>query len=279
MSPLVSVSWLQQNLTNPDIVILDASVSKVVGMEPIEYEQFSCIPNAKFCDLADKFHLASSKIANTMPTEQQFSEQAQALGINNQSTIVIYDNQGIYSAPRAWWMFKSMGLKRVFVLDGGLPAWLKQGFVTDDQYSNDGGAGDVTGLLAENSVLDAKQVLSAIDNSNQRIVDARSYSRFCGTAKEPRPGLRSGHIPSSVCVHFASLLENGHYKPQPQLSEVFAQAKLNKDHQLIASCGSGMTACILLLAAYSLGYNNLSLYDGSWSEWGADENLPVATIS
>ena len=277
MSPLVSVTWLQQNLTNPNIVILDASVSKVVGMEPIEYEHFSCIPNALFCDLAGKFHLASSNVANTMPTEQQFSHQAQMLGINHNSTVVVYDNQGIYSSPRAWWMFKAMGIDNVYVLDGGLPAWLEQGFATDSEYATPQSKGNVIGQLAQHSVVDAKQVLSAIDNSEQCIVDARSYSRFCGTAKEPRPGLRSGHIPSSICVHFASLLEQGRYKSPAQLAEVFDQAKLNKNHQLIASCGSGMTACILLLAAHSIGYTNLSLYDGSWSDWGADHNLPVAT--
>lgn len=279
MSPLVSVEWLSQHLDDPNLIILDASVAKVVGMAPLEYSHFSCIPNALFLDLADKFHLASSALSNTMPTNKQFSEQASALGIKPESKIVIYDNQGVYSAPRAWWMFKSMGIDNVAVLNGGLPAWLAQGLKTHSQYKTADDIGEVSGNLQENTVLTAQQVLAATDNSEQQIVDARSYSRFCGTAKEPRPGLRSGHIPNSVCVHFATLLNEGRYKSEQALTEIFATAGLDKNKQLIASCGSGMTACIVLLAGYQIGFKQLALYDGSWSEWGADHSLPTSTLS
>lgn len=278
MSPLVSVSWLKQHLTKPNLVILDASVSKVLGMTPIEYDEFCCLSNAVFCDLAGNFHLSTSQVSNTMPTSEQFGREASALGIDAQSDIVIYDNQGVYSAPRAWWMFKAMGFNKVRVLDGGLPAWLEQGLETQSEYTKPKATAQFTGQLQEDMVLAANQVLTAINNDNQQIVDARSYSRFCGTAKEPRPGLRSGHIPSSTCLHFATLLTNGKYKTEPELLDIFAQAGLDQNKQLIASCGSGMTACIVLLAAYYLGYRNLSLYDGSWSEWGADANLPAAII-
>lgn len=278
MSPLVSVSWLKKHLTKPNLVILDASVNKVLGMTPIEYDEFCCLPNAVFCDLAGKFHLSTSQVSNTMPTSEQFGREASALGIDAQSDIVIYDNQGVYSAPRAWWMFKAMGFNKVRVLDGGLPAWLKQGLETQSEYTKPKATAQFTGQLQEDMVLAANQVLTAINNDNQQIVDARSYSRFCGTAKEPRPGLRSGHIPSSTCLHFATLLANGKYKTEPELLDIFTQAGLDPNKQLIASCGSGMTACIVLLAAYYLGYRNLSLYDGSWSEWGADASLPAAII-
>lgn len=276
MSPLVSVEWLQKNLTNPDLIVLDASVEKVMGMTPIEYQEFCCIPNARFFDIAGKFHLASSPLPNTMPTSEQFSEQAMALGITPRSTIVIYDNQGIYSAPRAWWMFKAMGLTNVFVLNGGLPAWLNKEFGTHSQYGDSINQGEVNSHLQENSIITSQQVLVATNNPEQQIIDARSYSRFCGSVKEPRPGLRSGHIPNSTCVHFASLIQNGSYKSEQELENIFTSAKLDKNKQLIASCGSGMTACIVLLAAHIIGFKRLSLYDGSWSEWGADQSLPVA---
>ncbi len=278
MSPLVSVEWLQQHLAEPHLIILDASVSKIVGIEPIEYSEFCCIPGSQFCDIAGSFHLSSSPLSHTMPTDKQFSLQAQALGISSQSKIVIYDNQGMYSAPRAWWMFKAMGIQNVFVLNGGLPLWLRQGYKTDSDYQVTENKGSVTGTLQQGSVVTSQQVLAAINKPDQQIVDARSFSRFCGTAKEPRAGLRSGHIPNSINLHFASLLENGCYKSTTKLTEIFSQAKLSKANQLIGSCGSGMTACIVLLAAYILGYRNLSLYDGSWSEWGADDSLPLAKI-
>lgn len=279
MSPLVSVEWLSQHLDDPNLVILDASVAKIVGMTPIEYKQFCCIPNALFLDLAGRFHLASSPLSNTMPTSKQFSEQASALGIKPESKIVIYDNQGVYSAPRAWWMFKSMGIDNVTVLNGGLPAWLALGMKTHSQYKTADEIGEVSGHLQDDSLVTAQQVLTATDDSEQQIVDARSYSRFCGTAKEPRPGLRSGHIPNSVCVHFATLLNKGSYKSEQALTEIFAAAELDKNKQLIASCGSGMTACIVLLAGYQIGFQKLALYDGSWSEWGADHSLPTSTLS
>lgn len=275
MSHIVSVDWLNANLNNPNLIILDASVKKVVGMTPLEYDEFSCIPGAQLCDLADAFHLKSSAVPNTMPTVEQFNLQARKLGINNNSTIVIYDDQGVYSAPRAWWMFKTMGIEQVFVLDGGLPEWLKQGFETSSEYVCKTNNGNVSANYQAQFVYQKDQVLKAINQQNCHIVDARSATRYTGTSKEPRPGLRSGHIPQSKNLHFATLLEKRSYKPLNELTDILNSLDISVDEQIITTCGSGMTACIILLAAYEVGYRNLTLYDGSWSEWGADSSLPV----
>lgn len=275
MSQLVSVDWLNTHINDQELIILDASVNKAVGMTPLEYDEFSCIPGAQYCDLAGAFHLKSSNVSNTMPTPEQFGLQARKLGINNNSTIVIYDNQGIYSAPRAWWMFKTMGFEQVFVLDGGLPEWLKQGFNTSSKYASKTSTGNISANYQAQLVCQKEQVLKAIDQPNCHIVDARSATRFTGTSKEPRPGLRSGHIPTSKNLHFAMLLEKRRYKPLSELTDIFNSLNITVDEQMITTCGSGMTACIILLAAHEVGYPNLTLYDGSWSEWGADSSLPV----
>jgi len=274
--PIVDTNWLEKNLDNSKLVLIDASVDKVVGKQPIEYQQFSCLPNSVHCDLKVAFHDAASTQPNTMPTPKQFEQQAQKLGINNDSIIVIYDNQGIYSAPRAWWMFKAMGLEQVYVLNGGLPIWLDEQRAISDSY-RESTLGTVSAKYNSSMLSDAYQVLGNIKTDDCKIVDARGPARFSGTTKEPRPGLRSGHIPSSINIHFAQLLtEDGlKYKEEAELKAIFVQAKIDISTQIIASCGSGMTACIVLLAAYSLGYKNLSLYDGSWSEWGANQELPV----
>ena len=271
--PLVTSDWLCENLDDENLVILDASMDKVAGKEPLVYDNFFCIKGAQKCDIEKTFHDASSDQPHTMPTAEQFTFEVQKLGINTESVIVIYDNQGIYCSPRAWWMFKYMGHQNVYVLDGGLPEWLDKGFDTSKQYSLKS-KGDFVGKYETGSVCTANEVLGAIGSNNQTIVDARANARFTGIAPEPHPGLRSGHIPTSTNIPFLDLLKGYRFKSLEDIREIFSQQGA-LDRQLICSCGSGITACVVILAANVIGLKDLCLYDGSWSEWGSDSKLPI----
>ena len=173
-------------------------------------------------------------------------------------------------------MFKIMGVKNVFILNGGLPAWLKQNYPTIPKYQVPK-QGNVVGQIQSELFQNAQQVLNAINNTDNTIIDARSCARFLGDSPEPRAGVRSGHIPSSINLPFAQLLTNGAFKDKNTLQRMFEKSDINLSHKLIFSCGSGITACIILVAAFEAGYQHLSLYDGSWSEWGSDETLPLET--
>ena len=272
-SPLVTADWLNDNLDNNNFVVLDASMDKVVGKEPLIYEQFYCIKGAQKCDVEQAFHDASGNQPHTMPTVAQFTVEAQRLGINTESTVVIYDNQGIYSAPRAWWMFKSMGHQNVFVLDGGLPEWLDKGYAIDQQYSSKP-KGNFEGAYQAGTVCGSDKVLEVIKTKEKTVVDARANARFIGVAPEPHAGLRSGHIPNSVNIPFLDLLSGYRFK-SPELIRALFEKQDSIDKQLICSCGSGITACVVMLAASVIGIEKLCLYDGSWSEWGSDDKLPI----
>lgn len=276
--PLVTSAWLLKHLGDSNLIILDASVDKVVGKEAIEYQSWTCIPGSLKFDLDKDFHDQSSPLPHTFPPISQFNQRARKLGINNHSTVVVYDNQGIYSSPRAWWMLTAMGLNNVYVLDGGLPLWLEGENPVDTHYGI-AKTGNFEAKPRENCVCGADGVLSNLDNIEAQIIDVRAAGRFSGQAPEPRVGLRSGHIPNSVNLPFAKVLsENGlTYLPNSQLTQVMSEAEINFNASPnIFSCGSGMTACIVLLAAYHLGLNNLCLYDGSWTEWGARQDLPIS---
>jgi thiosulfate/3-mercaptopyruvate sulfurtransferase len=272
-SSLVTVDWLHENLNDENLVILDASMDKVLGKEPLVYDHFFCIKGAQKCDIEKAFHDSSSNQPNTMPTAEQFTLEVQKLGVHANSIVVVYDNQGIYCSPRAWWMFKSMGHKNVYVLDGGLPEWLEKGFDIAKQYSSKP-KGDFVADYLDGSVCGAPEVLNAIDANDQKIIDARANARFTGTAPEPHAGLRSGHIPKSVNIPFLDLLRGYRFKSPEDIREMFKQQGA-LDKALMCSCGSGITACVVMLAANVIGIKDLCLYDGSWSEWGNDSKLPI----
>lgn len=273
-NPLVTTAWLAEHIADDNLVIVDAYMANVVGKEPLVYDAFSCLPTARKLDIEVDFCDHSSSQSHALPTEQQFTQAVQTLGINSDSVVVLYDNQGIYSAPRAWWTFKVMGFENVYVLDGGLPQWIKEGRETASEYTTISTLGNATAKEVKGLACDSEEVLNVI-NTDVAILDARGEMRFLGKAPEPREGGRSGHIPSSKNLPFSILLDEYTYRDEDTLRAIFAERVPSVDTKTYFSCGSGITACILMLAAVSIGYREVVLYDGSWADWGTNHALPI----
>ncbi|OCH19837.1 sulfurtransferase [Aliivibrio sp. 1S128] len=273
-NPLVTTAWLAEHLDDDNLVIVDAYMANVVGKEPLVYDEFSCLPTARKLDIEADFCDHSSSQSHALPTESQFTQAAQALGINSDSTVVIYDNQGIYSSPRAWWTFKVMGFEHVYVLDGGLPQWIKEGRETASEYATNKRVGNAIGKEVAGLACGSDEVLKAI-NTTTAILDARAEMRFLGKAPEPREGVRSGHIPGARNLPFSILLDEYSYQDKETLRAIFEERVPSVDTVTYFSCGSGITACILMLAAVSIGYKEVTLYDGSWADWGTNHALPI----
>lgn len=268
--PLVSSEWLNANINKSDLVILDVSnPTNKSGTKP-EFKNQK-IPNSRFFNLTENFSEKNSRFPNTFPSEEQFESECQNLGINNSDIIVVYDNLGIYLSPRVWWMFKVMGHESIYVLNGGLPDWIKKGFPTVENYQSPLKKGTFRASLNAEKVKYFDFIRSNISIHNHAVVDARSEDRFKGIVPEPREGLRSGHIPNSINIPYTFVLENGKYKPEEELLRIFKNAGID-DRPITFSCGSGVTACILLLAAEMVLKNETSIYDGSWTEYGSLTN-------
>lgn len=273
---LVSVEWLSTHLNDPDVIILDASVPPVVpGYVQINStENFRAIPGALRFDYDKKICDLDSNLPHMMPSESLFTAAARTLGINRHSKIVIYDDVGVYASPRAWWMFKAMGHDSVAVLDGGLPAWLENGLPCTNQLIENNAPGDFLGREQDGAFVTANQVLTLLSDSNAQVLDARSAGRFHGTAAEPRPGMRSGHMPGAASLPFPEVLDGKFFKSKKELEQLFL-SKAKQNQFIVTSCGSGLTACVLTLAAYLAGFEKLGVYDGSWAQWGQPGELPV----
>lgn len=275
---VISVAQLSDIITEKNLILLDASIPPIGNMKPPSsvWPDVS-IANARYFDIEHDFSDTSSRLPHTLPSPEKFEQSCRKLGINNDSQIVVYDNLGMFSSARAWYMLKAMGHKHVAVLNGGLPAWVKAGKPVEQAKRTEYPFGTFTVNYMKAYFVDADFVQETIHHSNVTIFDARSTDRFVGTAAEPRVGVRSGHIPQSISFPYAELLDEGQLKRPDELLVLFQKQHANMDNTWIMSCGSGITACILALAAGLIGHQHTRVYDGSWSEWGQDTKRPIAT--
>lgn len=271
----VNCDWLRTHLTDANLFVLDASMENPVNKSSVEVT--GIIPGALRFDFSHDIVDKNASSPNMMPSAYLFEQKIKQLGINQDSQVVVYDKQGLFSAARAWFMFKTMGFDNVVILRGGLPAWQAHGLETVEHYKEPNNGGDFVVTQDKQLFVDKHYVLNAISNDDVQIVDARGYGRFSGQEAEPREGMRSGHIPNSINLHYASLLNEGALLEKAELKRIFDEL-VPAPKEFIFSCGSGVTACILALAAEISGFENVKVYDGSWSEWGKDKLLPIDTV-
>ncbi len=274
---LVSTDWLAAHLKDPDLRVLDASwYMPDAGRDARAEYAAAHIPGARFFDI-DEISDQRSSLPHMAPSTEKFMSRMRAMGVGDGHQVVVYDGSGLFSAARVWWTFRLMGKMDVAVLDGGFPKWRAEGHEVEDlpPVVKDR---HMTVSRQNQLVKDVTQVAHASKLREAEIIDARSAPRFKGEVAEPRPGLRSGHIPGSYNVPFGTLLAaDGTMKPVAELRATFEAAGVDLSKPAITSCGSGITAAVLSLALERIGHRNHALYDGSWAEWGMYDDLPVQT--
>ncbi|MFN4143503.1 3-mercaptopyruvate sulfurtransferase [Aestuariivirga sp.] len=275
---IVSTEWLEAHLGSPDIAILDASWHMpATGRDAKREFLEGHIPGAQFFDI-DELSDTSSPLPHMLPSPEKFSSRMRKMGIGDGKRIIAYDSAGLFSAARAWWMFKVFGHEDVAVLDGGLKKWSAEGRPLEDGPARKPQERHFTARFRPSMLRDMKEVAAALKSGSAQVADARSAPRFRGEEVEPRSGVRAGHMPGARNVHYASLLNpDGTLKPAEEIRAAFEAAGVDPTRPVITSCGSGVTAAILSLALALLGTRDHALYDGSWTEWGSTEGAPVAT--
>ncbi|HDX8862517.1 3-mercaptopyruvate sulfurtransferase [Klebsiella michiganensis] len=271
----VAADWLAEHIDDPEIQIIDARMAPP-GQEErdlnAEY-QAGHIPGAVFFDI-EALSDHTSPLPHMMPRAEAFAVAMRELGVSSDKHLVVYDEGNLFSAPRAWWMLRTFGVEKVSIVAGGLEGWRRDGLPLE-QGLPELPEGDFDGRVDPLAIKRLTDVLLVSHEGSAQIVDARPAGRFNGQVAEPRPGLRSGHIPGALNIPWTELVINGELKTTDELNEIFARQGVDFERPIIASCGSGVTAAVVVLALTTLGVNGVSLYDGSWSEWGARTDLPI----
>ncbi len=277
-TPLVSAKWLAAHLGDSRIQVIDASTYLPnAGRDARDEYLAGHIPGAVFCDLgwiSDE----TAPYPHTLPSAAVFAHRMGSLGIDTRDAIVVYDASGQnFSAPRLWWMLRTFGHDRVAVLDGGLRKWVNDGHAIDTVVPPTAAA-LFDARLDSAHVRDIHAMRANLEWPREQVVDARSKGRFEGSEPEPRVGVRSGHIPHSVNLHYARLVrEDGTLRSADELHRIVRDAGLDITQPLVASCGTGVTACAVILALEVIGVKNAAVYDGSWTEWGSTPGTPTET--
>ena len=276
MNQLIEIDWLKKNLNNKKIKIIDGTWHMPgSGLDAIEIFKEKHIPNAIFVDL-EEISDQKSDLPHMMPQENYFSEKISSLGINNTDQLIIYDMYGMFSAARIWFMFKAFGHKNVSLLNGGLPEWINSNGEISNKIKKYKKS-NYKAVLNKSLIVNYEDVLDNIKSNKYNLLDARSPERFLGRNNEPRPGMKSGHIPKSKNLFFNNLINQDSKKflNKKEIKNIINNLEIDDKKEIICSCGSGVTACILKFAIELIDKDkNIKIYDGSWSEWGTIEDSP-----
>ena len=271
----VSPEWLKHQLGRKGVLIVDASwYLPAKKRDPRAEFLAGHIPGAVFFDI-DAISDRATDLPHMLPDAASFAEAASALGLSEGDTIVVYDGVGLFTAPRVWWMLKIYGATDVRILEGGLPAWKRAGLPLESGEAKPAPA-HFNASLSRDTVRSIEDVRRHLAAGDAMIVDARSPARFTGEAPEPRSGLPSGHMPGARNVYYETLADGGRLKQPDEIRKVFEDAKVDLSSPVVTSCGSGVTAAVLLFALASLGKTDVALYDGSWTEWAASPGAEIA---
>lgn len=277
MQDLVSTAWLAEHLDEPGLVVVDASAHLPdAGRDARAEFAGGHIPGARFLGL-DTLKDFESAVPAALPTAEQFAERMAAIGVNDGDRVVIYDDSGVKTSARAWFIFRMHGMREVAILDGGLGKWrAEQGPLESGEAETQ--PGSISPTTGPGAVRSKADMLANVETRAEQVLDARGAGRFSGAEPEIRPGMPSGHIPGSHNLPFGQVLNpDGTFKDEAGLRAAFAEAGVDLDRPVVTTCGSGVTAAVLLFAMHLLGKDDTALYDGSWSEWGADPATPKAT--
>ncbi len=273
---ITSTEWLAQHIDAPDITIIDGSWHVAEDDRDPEAEFLETrIPGAIRFDI-DDIADDNSLLDHMLPSPEKFSSRMRKMGIGDGQRIVVYDTQGNFSASRVWWMFRTFGHDDVVVLDGGLPKWIREERPVSSGQPRPRQERHYTARFQSMNVRDMDDVIAAVETGSDQIIDTRSNDRFRGDEGSEDPGIRQGHMPGAVNIYYRDIMSKDMVlKPVDELKSVFEAAGITRHKPIITTCGSGVTACIAALALEMCNYRDVAVYDGSWTEWGADKNTPV----